>query len=227
VREVSFCAVVKSVLDPSEPARGPHSVAAGASSATVRSGAPAANGELLAPAGRGRIVLGEGGFWSFLGPLAWIVAGLLLGDLFPRGLTWGGTEDWLPLLRVTFLLVGAATLLVEAAQFERWIFDLDARTLTWRHGLIDFRPRTVAFQSLDRVRIVLEERGPEDYLVAVHVRPEEEALAEALSCGRGLPEEARARAERMQRLLDEVRRRAGAAGERGARPRVPTGSDPE
>ena len=61
------------------------------------------------------------------------------------------------------------------------------------------------------VRIVLEERGPEDYLVAVHVRPEEEALAEALSCGRGLPEEARARAERMQRLLDEVRRRASSA----------------
>lgn len=160
-------------------------------------------------AGRhGRIVLGEGGFWSFLGPLAWIVAGLLLGDLFPAGLRWSDGQDWLPLLRATFLLVGAATILVEAAHFERWIFDLDARTLTWRHGLIDLRPRTVAFQSLDRVRIVVEERGPEDYLVAVHVRPEEEPIAEALSCGRGLPEEARARAERMQRLLDEVRRRA-------------------
>jgi hypothetical protein len=195
--------VVKSVEDSSGAAREAPRVAAG--------GAPSTGQSTEAERKRGRIVLGEGGLWSFLGPLAWIVAGLLLGDLFPRGLIWGEGQDWLPLLRATFLLVGVGTLLVEAAHFERWIFDLDARTLTWRHGLIDLRPRTVAFQSLDRVRIVLEERGPEDYLVAVHVRPEEEALAEALSCGRGLPEEARARAERMQRLLDEVRRRAASA----------------
>ncbi|MBL8900341.1 MAG: hypothetical protein JNM84_22100 [Planctomycetes bacterium] len=195
--------MVTSVEDSSGTAREAPRVAAGGAPSTALSSEP--------ERARGRIVLGEGGLWSFLGPLAWIVAGLLLGDLFPRGLSWGEGQDWLPLLRATFFLVGASTLLVEAAHFERWIFDLDARTLTWRHGLIDLRPRTVAFQSLDRVRIVLEERGPEDYLVAVHVRPEEESVAEALSCGRGLPEEARERAERMRRLLDEVRRRAASA----------------
>lgn len=187
-----------------------HSVAADAGPTTMES-----HESLMNPStpdanhrARRRIVLGEGGLWGFLGPLAWIVAALLLGDLFPDGLRMGGEDDWLPLLRASFLLVGCATFLGEAGRFERWIFDLEERTLTWRHGLIDLKPRQMRFATLDRVRIVVEERGPEDYLVAVHMPGDADIEAEAFACGRGLPEEAEARAKSMQRLLDEVRRRS-------------------